>query len=68
MLDAVEHRRETVVINRGGKRVASLAPVPASPGRAVKDVLRRHSPDADWARELHDLRHDLVAEDRSWPA
>jgi prevent-host-death family protein len=32
-------RGETIVVTRGGKRLAILAPAPAASGRALKDAL-----------------------------
>ena len=67
MLDAVEHNHETFVVTRGGKTVALIAPAPDTPGRLVKEVLRRHDLDRGWSSELRDLRDLLGTEDRSWP-
>ncbi|MDG5807806.1 type II toxin-antitoxin system Phd/YefM family antitoxin [Streptomyces ossamyceticus] len=41
VLDSAE-RGETIVITRGGKRLAVLGPAPKATGRAVKDALLRH--------------------------
>lgn len=40
VLDGAEHG-ETVVITRGGRRVAMIVPAPRANGRAVTDVLAR---------------------------
>jgi prevent-host-death family protein len=48
VLDAVAGG-ETIVITRGGRRVAKLTPTPAANGAAVREVLRRHTPDPAWA-------------------
>jgi prevent-host-death family protein len=67
MLDAVEYRRESFVVTRGGRTVAVVGPAPEAPGRAVKDVLARHHLDPAWSSELRDLRDLPGTEDRSWP-
>jgi antitoxin (DNA-binding transcriptional repressor) of toxin-antitoxin stability system len=67
LLDAVEAQRETFVVERHGRPVATIGPAPASTGRDVKRVLRRHPVDADWAAELHELRSAAVDEDQ-WNA
>jgi antitoxin (DNA-binding transcriptional repressor) of toxin-antitoxin stability system len=63
LLDAVEAKRESFVVERHGRAVATIAPAPASTGRDLKRVLRRHHVDADWAAELRDLRSSAVDED-----
>ena len=67
VLDAVEHGGETFVVTRGGRAVAAIGPAPATPGHALKAVLRRHRPDAAWAREVEELRGVLEVEERSCP-
>jgi prevent-host-death family protein len=66
VLDAVEHGHETFRISRGGRPVARIVPAEAASGRAAKDLLRRHEPDAEWARDLHQVRALLVTEEREW--
>ena len=65
LLDAVEHRGERFTIVRRGKPVAHLEPVAGGTGAAVKDVLRRHRRDRDWAGELAALRDLVEVEERS---
>ncbi len=65
VLDEAE-RGETIIVTRGGRRVATIGPAPACPGRAVKELLRRHRPDAAWAEELRTLRRLTVAQERGW--
>jgi antitoxin (DNA-binding transcriptional repressor) of toxin-antitoxin stability system len=55
---------ETVVITRGGHRVAELTPTPAANGAAVREVLRRHTPDPAWADEIEAVRDLLYVEER----
>lgn len=68
MLDDVEARGETFLVVRRGRPVATIAPAAIGTGRALKDVLRTHPPDGEWAAELRDLR-DAVgpAEADPWP-
>ena len=66
VLDAAE-RGETIVITRGGRRIAVLGPAPKATGAAVKALLRRHALDPDWAEDLAGVRELATTEDR-WPA
>lgn len=66
VLDQAEHG-ETIIVTRGGRRVATISPAAASPGRIVKELLRRHRPDAAWAGELRALRRLTVEQERAWP-
>jgi len=66
VLDEAEHG-ETIVVTRGGRRVAVIGPAPVAAGRAVKDMLRRHHRDDDWEDDLRAVRG--LVEDRpvEWP-
>jgi prevent-host-death family protein len=66
VLESAE-RGETIVITRGGKPLAVLAPAPAATGRAVKDALLRHAGTPDDAFE-DDVRatRDLPTLDDRW--
>lgn len=68
VLDAVEHRHETFVVMRKGRSVARITPAVAASGRAVKDLLLSHRPDAKWGRELRAMRSMLLTEERDWNA
>jgi prevent-host-death family protein len=68
LLDSVEHAHESFRVTRGGRAVARIVPAEAASGRAVKDVLGRHAPDAAWSDDLAELRSLLVTEERDWPA
>lgn len=68
LLDAVEHRHETFVVTRGGRSVARIAPAAAASGRAAKDLLLAHRPDARWERDLIAMRSMLLTEERDWDA
>ena len=65
VLDEAEHG-ETIIVTRGGRRVATIGPASACPGRAVKELLRRHRPDPAWADELRALRALTIEQGRSW--
>ena len=66
LLDAVEHNGETFIVLRNGHPVARIEPAAGATGRAAKDFLSRHSPDADWSGELRELRASLTVEERDW--
>jgi antitoxin (DNA-binding transcriptional repressor) of toxin-antitoxin stability system len=68
ILDAVEHRRQSFVVVRGGHAVARLEPVAIVDGKALKTLLAKHKPDKAWLKELAEMREALTVEDRSWPA
>ena len=65
LLDAIEHRGEHFTIVRRGKAIAHLEPVSRGGGAGCKALLRRHRPDADWARDLDAVRGLLEIDDRS---
>jgi prevent-host-death family protein len=67
VLDRVEHG-ETIVVTRGGRRIAMLGPIPRYSGRSLKDLLAAHSPDPDWAAEHEELRDLAVLNDSEWDA
>lgn len=56
VLDSVESDRETFVVVRHGRVVATIGPAVAGTGRTLKEALRAHRPDAEWAAELRELR------------
>jgi len=64
LLDAIEHRHERYTIIRRGRAVAQLEPVSRGRGADLKELLRRHEPDADWADDLTKVRDLLDLEDR----
>ena len=66
VLDQAE-RGETIVVVRGGRRVATIGPAAVAPGRVVKELLRRHHPDDAWAGELRDLRRLAIDQGSAWP-
>lgn len=68
MLDSVESGRESFVVMRRGRAVATVGPAAGSTGLDLKDVLKRNRPDAAWAGELRDLRDSIGSETDPWRA
>ena len=64
LLDAVEHRGESVIIVRRGRAVARIEPVTSGPGVKVKSLLRRHPADAEWRISLREVRDIVTAKER----
>jgi prevent-host-death family protein len=64
ILDGVEHRGEHYTIVRRGRVVARLEPARSPSGADAKALVRRHRVDADWSREVAELRSELVVEER----
>jgi hypothetical protein len=68
MLDSVEGDRESFVVVRRGRAVATIGPATGTTGRDLKSVLREHRPDAAWAGELRELRESVGSETDPWHA
>ena len=68
MLDSVENGRESFVVMRRGRAVATVGPAAGSTGRDLKDVLKRNRPDSAWANELRELRESIGSETDPWHA
>ncbi|HET6858655.1 MAG TPA: type II toxin-antitoxin system prevent-host-death family antitoxin [Streptomyces sp.] len=67
VLDRAE-RGETIVITRGGRRLATLAPAPAGNGAALKDFIGAHRPDPGFAEDVASARELLTEElSATWP-
>lgn len=66
VLDSVESERETFVVVRHGRAVATIGPARVGTGRALKDALREHRPDAAWAAELRELRDGVGSGTDPW--
>jgi prevent-host-death family protein len=56
VLDRVESGGESFVVVRRGRAVATIGPASGGTGGALREALRAHRPDAEWAAELRDLR------------
>ncbi|MGP3918732.1 type II toxin-antitoxin system Phd/YefM family antitoxin [Nonomuraea sp. 10N515B] len=69
VLDEAE-RGETIMVTRGGKRIAMIGPAPTAPGRMVKAFLARSAGtlDADFEADIEAARESVEDEMRStWP-
>jgi len=67
VLDRAEHG-ETVVITRGGRRLAVLAPAPAGNGAALKEFLADRPVDDDYAVDILSARELTTDEPgATWP-
>ncbi|WP_449063629.1 type II toxin-antitoxin system Phd/YefM family antitoxin [Planomonospora algeriensis] len=69
VLDEAE-RGETIVVTRGGRRIAVIGPAPTAPGRMVKALLRRHREtlDAGFETDVAAARESSGDEMRAtWP-
>ncbi|MGD9703150.1 MAG: type II toxin-antitoxin system Phd/YefM family antitoxin [Acidimicrobiia bacterium] len=64
LLDSVEHAGQRYIIIRHGKAVAQIEPISRGRGTDAKALLRRHRPDANWTRDLHEVRDLLEVEPR----
>ena len=66
LLDAIERGGESYVITRRGRPIAHVVPAAKGNGRAVRDLLARHRPDADWWREIKEMRALLTLDLDKW--
>lgn len=66
LLDEVE-RGETVVVTRGGKRIASIGPASVGNGSDVLALLA-HDVDEDFAADVTAARDAVTSEGPAWPA
>lgn len=67
LLDEAE-RGETVVVTRGGRRIATIGPVNASNGAEFLALLSKNVPDKEFAADVHAARDAVTLEDPAWPA
>ena len=67
LLDEVE-RGQTIVITRGGRRVAAIGPISASNGAAVKTLLAARAVDDEFAADVLAVRDAVSLEGPAWPA
>ncbi len=68
MLDAVERRRESFVVVRRGREVATIAPASSATGHRLKEILSTHPDDPTWSSELRALLESLAADGDPWSA
>jgi prevent-host-death family protein len=66
LLDEVEHG-ETVVVTRGGKRIATIGPAGAGNGAAVRGLLLGAVPDRSFARAVRQAREVAAFDGVVWP-
>ncbi|HET7177897.1 MAG TPA: type II toxin-antitoxin system Phd/YefM family antitoxin [Solirubrobacterales bacterium] len=66
VLDRVESDGESFVVVRHGRPVARIGPAVAGTGRALKEALRKHPPDPEWAAELRELRQAVGPPPDRW--
>lgn len=67
LLDEVE-AGETVVVTRGGRRIASIGPAAAGNGGDVVALLRQGPPDKKFAADVATAREAVTADGPAWPA
>lgn len=67
LLDEAE-RGQTVVVTRGGRRIASLGPAPASNGAEVLALLALDTVDEDFAADVVAGRDAVSSEGPAWLA
>ncbi len=66
VLDAVEMGRESFVVVRRGREVATISPAVAATGKRLNTLLDQHRPDPGWSRELQEMRASLVEDADAW--
>ena len=66
VLDEVE-RGETVVVTRGGKRIATIGPASMSNGSAFLALFGQAAADADFAADVLTARELVTLESPEWP-
>ncbi len=67
LLDEAE-RGETVVITRGGRRIAVIGPATTSNGDAFRRLLADTPVDDDFAADVLAARSAVISEGPAWPA
>lgn len=67
LLDEVE-AGETIVVTRGGRRIASVSPASVGNGAAVLALLASGLPDAEFADDVRAAREAVVLDGPAWPA
>lgn len=67
LLDEAE-RGQTVVVTRGGRRIASIGPASASNGAEVLALLAANTVDEDFAADVLAAHNAVALEGPAWPA
>lgn len=66
LLDEAE-RGETVIITRGGRRIATIGPVDASNGARFIALMASRSIDEDFASDVRAARDAVISTEPAWP-
>lgn len=66
LLDEAE-RGQTVVVTRGGRRIAAIGPATAGNGAEVLALLASRSPGEDFATDVLAARDAVSLEEPAWP-
>lgn len=67
LLDEAE-RGETVVVTRGGRRIATIGPASAGNGAIVAELLDSAKVDEDFATDIEAARQMAVSQEPAWLA
>ena len=67
LLDEAE-RGETIVVTRGGRRIATIGPATAANGREVLALLTGPPIDDEFAADVDAARAAVESEEPAWPA
>ena len=67
LLDDVEQHGERFVIERRGRVIAQVIPAELGSGRSLKALIAKNAIDAEWSRELEEIRADHPIRTREWP-
>ncbi len=67
LLDEVE-RGQTIVVTRGGRRIAAVSPAGAGNGADVLALLSVGAPDGDFSDDVRAARDAVTLESPAWPA
>lgn len=65
LLDEVS-RGEHVIITRGGRRIAEMAPVSVGNGGMLVDFIRSSDVDVEYASDVAEARSAISAEEPAW--
>jgi len=67
LLDEAE-RGETIVVTRGGRRIASIGPAAVGNGAEVIELLSSYEPDDHFADDVRAVREAVTSGAPTWPA
>ena len=67
LLDEAE-KGNTIVVTRGGRRIAAIGPAGAGNGSEVAELLSSSNIDEAFAADLRTVRESGIAEPPAWPA